>query len=163
MKTPYIYFNIILIEIKIEGGVNMTVHQRRSYFNEFYRICKEESICLNDEYFKKDKDFMFTCSYRFGNFSVLRLCHNLREYCKLNFYPLKPKSFKLENGHIVGSVFDYIRFRSIIKHMKQFIEENINIDIDKAGYDDIEYKVIAKISQEEIEKVENIFKITKLI
>lgn len=144
----------------------------KEYYDELYERYKKGSACLDDEFLKKHKCLMFTFDYyELGENSIFRrkydnlkhLCYTGLGYRRSLFFPtIRPIPFKFENGHVVGNIFDHMRFCSQIKYIKQFIENHINDDIEKCNWFDIENKVVAKISQEEIEKVEHLFKITRL-
>ena len=120
-------------------------------FEEIYR---KQSLCLDDERFKKEERFLFVYIYYIAGIFAQRMCSNVKELC--GFWAFKKCSFKLKDGYIIGSVFDYIRFRSMVKRINRFIETTLK---NESKSDDI---IIAKISQEEIEKVKDKFKITKL-
>lgn len=116
---------------------------------------RKESICLDDEQFKKEKLFLFIYNYYFSGILAQRMCDDLRQLCNSKFFCRHP--FKLKDGYIIGSIFEYIKFRSLIKHIEQFIEDTNN-----NKYSSGELKILAKISKEEVEKVKDKFKIVKL-
>lgn len=126
-------------------------NERATFLEEMYRNL---SLCLDEEQFKKEKLFVFVYNYYFSGILAQRMCDNLRQLCNSKFFCRHP--FKLKDGYIIGSVMDYIRFRSLVKRIKQFIEKHINDN------SNVEYRIIAKISKEEIEKMKNRFKIRLL-
>lgn len=126
-------------------------NERATFLEEMYRNL---SLCLDEEQFKKEKLFVFVYNYYFSGILAQRMCDNLRQLCNSKFFCRHP--FKLKDGYIIGFVMDYIRFRSLVKRIKQFIEKHINDN------SNVEYRIIAKISKEEIEKMKNRFKIRLL-
>ena len=125
--------------------------KRGAFFEKMHR---DLSLCLDEEQFKKEKLFTFVHHYYFSGILAQRMCDNLRQFCNSKLFCRHP--FKLKDGYIVGSIFDYMKFCSIVKRIKQFIDKHIDND------SNVEYRIIAKISKEEIEKVENRFKIRLL-
>lgn len=126
-------------------------NERATFLEEMYRNL---SLCLDEERFKKEELFVFAHSYYFSGILAQRMCDNLRQFCNSKLFCRHP--FKLKDGYIIGSIFDYMKFCSIVKRIEQFIDKYIDND------SNVEYKIIAKISKEEIEKVENRFKIRLL-
>ena len=127
-------------------------NERIALFEKKYR---DISLCLNKEQFKKEKLFIFVYNYYFSGILAQRMCDDLRQLCNSKFFCHHP--FKLKNGYVIGSIFDYIKFCSTIKHIEQFINKHIDDD------SNVEYRIIAKISKEEIEIIKNKFKITKFV
>lgn len=128
--------------------------KRYNKYEALLKEYREKSLCLDEEQFKKEKLFAFVYNYYFSGIFIKRMCDNLRQFCHSKFFCRRP--FKLKDGYIVGSIFEHKRFCSIVKRIKQFIDKYIDDD------SNVEYQVIAKISKEEIEKVENRFKIRLL-
>ena len=83
---------------------------------------RKNSLCLDDEWLNKEKRFTFICCFYTADDFTRRMCYDIKQFCYFDFTGRGryPNSFELKNGYIIGSIIDYIRFRSLIKKNEPF-------------------------------------------
>ena len=104
-------------------------------YKELYKKYEQNSICLNKENFEKSNRFIFIYDDIWISETTTLL-------------PIL-QTFKFENKHAVGSIFDYFRFKWRIRVIETLIEKYIDINIFE--YPNlVKQKGIAEISSREI-------------
>ena len=126
-------------------------------YNEMYKICEEESICLNMDKYKSENRFSFLdrgCHLRqiIGDGVLMRSA--------LNYYNYK----KTEDCKIIiDSISTLICYKILIKHLKIGVEEWEKEHNDfKSLVSDIREKAIINVLKKEVKFMEKRLKFEKL-
>ena len=138
--------------------MNEIAEKVQAEYNEMYKICEEESICLNMEKYKSEKYFQFI---ERGYYLREILDSGLWFFLRVGifYYYKKTEDCKI----VIDSIFTYVEYKILIRNLKNGISiwEKEHNDF-KSLVSDIREKAIIDVLKKEMKFMKNRLKFEKL-
>ncbi len=98
--------------------MNEIAEKVQAEYDEMYKICKEESICLNMEKYKSEKYFKFIERGYYLS-QILDSGLSLSLTFGMFYYYKKTEDCKI----VIDSIFTYVEYKFLISHLKDGIKQ----------------------------------------